>query len=52
MIDITGETVLDAIGRLPKEDHHCARVAAEALQKALSDYMYRKQIAKCRIKQE
>ncbi|MFO7816876.1 MAG: iron-sulfur cluster assembly scaffold protein [Desulfovibrionales bacterium] len=52
LIEITGETVLDAIGRLPKEDHHCARLAAVALQEALSDYMSRKQIAKCRIKQE
>ncbi|MFW5908434.1 MAG: iron-sulfur cluster assembly scaffold protein, partial [Desulfosalsimonas sp.] len=52
LIDITGETVLNAIGRLPKEDHHCARLAAAALQEALGDYMSRKQTAKRRIKQE
>lgn len=48
LIDITGSTVLNAIGRLPEEEHHCARLAAGALQGALSDYMSRRQAAKCR----
>lgn len=52
LIDITGETVLRAIGRLPEEEHHCARLAAEALQEALSDYMSGRPTGKCRQKQE
>jgi len=36
---ITGEAVLGRIGRFPKEDEHCAFLAAEALQEALADYM-------------
>jgi hypothetical protein len=32
------------LGRFPKEDEHCAFLAAESLQSALDDYM-RKQIA-------
>jgi len=39
LADISGEDVLKAIGRLPKEDMHCAFLAAETLQKALEDYM-------------
>ncbi|MFO8111436.1 MAG: iron-sulfur cluster assembly scaffold protein [Desulfosalsimonadaceae bacterium] len=52
LIDITGETVLHAIGRLPEEEHHCASLAAETLQEALSDYMARRQTAKRGNKQE
>jgi nitrogen fixation NifU-like protein len=36
---ITGETMLDILGGLPAEDHHCAFLAAETLQEALDDYM-------------
>lgn len=36
---ITGETILQAIGRFPEEDRHCAFLAAEALQAALHEYM-------------
>jgi nitrogen fixation protein NifU and related proteins len=39
--DINGETVLNAIGRLPDDDRHCADLAAAALQEALSQYMQR-----------
>ena len=39
--DIDGEAVLNAIGRLPEEDRHCADLAAAALQEALSRYMQR-----------
>jgi len=39
LADITGNTVLEAIGKLPKEDRHCATLAAEALQDALISYM-------------
>lgn len=39
LIEITGETVLKAIGRLPEKDMHCADLAAETLQEALVKYM-------------
>lgn len=38
---VTGETILGRLGRLPKEDEHCAYLAAETLQEALQDYMQR-----------
>jgi len=41
LADLSEGDVLKAIGRLPKEDMHCAALAAEALQQALSDYMTR-----------
>ena len=37
--EITGEAILGILGGLPKEDHHCAFLAAETLQEALDDYM-------------
>jgi nitrogen fixation NifU-like protein len=37
--DITGELILNIFGGLPKEDRHCAFLAAETLQEALNDYM-------------
>ncbi len=39
LTEITGESVLEKIGRLPEEDRHCAFLAAGTLQKALSNYM-------------
>lgn len=39
--DINGEAVVNAIGRLPDADRHCADLAAAALQEALSHYMQR-----------
>jgi nitrogen fixation NifU-like protein len=41
---VTGEKILEVLGRFPKEEEHCAFLAAESLQNALDDYM-RKQIA-------
>jgi nitrogen fixation NifU-like protein len=43
IVEITGEMILDILGGLPKEDRHCAFLAAETLQEALDDYM-RKQL--------
>jgi len=40
--DITGELVLNAIGRLPEKDLHCATLAARTIQEALSSYMRKK----------
>jgi nitrogen fixation protein NifU and related proteins len=39
LVEITGEKVLAAIGTFPKEDQHCAFLAAETLQAALENYM-------------
>jgi nitrogen fixation NifU-like protein len=39
LTDITAETILAAIGRLPEEDLHCASLAARAVQEALTHYM-------------
>ncbi len=39
LTDITGDTVLEKIGRLPEEDRHCTFLAAGTLQEALSNYM-------------
>ncbi len=39
LTEVTGETILNKLGRFPKEDEHCAFLAAETLQEALKDYM-------------
>lgn len=39
LADITAETVLNAIGRLPEKDLHCATLAARTVQEALTHYM-------------
>ena len=39
LCEITGETILNILGRFPKEDEHCAFLAAETLQDALNNYM-------------
>ncbi|MBU1168582.1 MAG: iron-sulfur cluster assembly scaffold protein [Proteobacteria bacterium] len=39
LTDISGDAVLKKIGRLPKEELHCADLASAAVQEALSDYM-------------
>ena len=43
LVEISGETILDALGGLPEEDRHCALLAAETLQDALDDYMRKQQ---------
>jgi nitrogen fixation NifU-like protein len=37
--EITGETILNLLGRFPEEERHCAFLAAETLQAALHAYM-------------
>jgi len=37
--EITGDTILGLLGKLPEEDRHCAYLAAETLQAALDTYM-------------
>lgn len=39
LADITAVEVLNAIGRLPEEDRHCASLAARTVQEALTHYM-------------
>ena len=39
LADISGEAILEILGVFPEEDQHCAFLASEALQEALSDYM-------------
>ena len=39
LTDITGDMILDILGKFPEEDQHCAFLAAETVQAALSDYM-------------
>ena len=39
ILEITGETIMETVGSFPKEEAHCAFLAAETLQGALDDYM-------------
>jgi len=39
LVEVTGEKILEILGGFPKEDEHCAFLAAETLQEALNDYM-------------
>lgn len=39
LLDITGEAILRELEGLPKEEEHCAFLAAETLQEALHDFM-------------
>ncbi|MGM0663259.1 MAG: iron-sulfur cluster assembly scaffold protein [Thermodesulfobacteriota bacterium] len=41
LADVSGEMILKTLGSFPKEDQHCAFLAAETLQEALNDYMIR-----------
>lgn len=45
LLDVTGEAILEKLGGLPKEEEHCAFLAGETLQEALSSYMM-KQVKK------
>ena len=39
LVEVTGEKILEILGGFPKDDEHCAFLAAETLQEALNDYM-------------
>jgi nitrogen fixation NifU-like protein len=39
VLDITAQSILDLLGDFPKEQEHCAFLAAESLQEALHNYM-------------
>ena len=42
LLDITGEAILLRLGRFPREEEHCAFLAAEAVQMALNSFMEKK----------
>ena len=42
ILEITGDTILGILGGLPKEEEHCAFLAAETLQEALNEYMVKR----------
>jgi len=48
---VTGEAILNRLAGFPKEEAHCAFLAAETLQEALNDYMI-KQAGKKRAEGE
>lgn len=39
LLEITGDKILEILGGFPKEDEHCAYLAAETLQEALNNYI-------------
>lgn len=39
ILDMTGETILEEIGRFPKNEEHCAHLAVTTLQEAINTYM-------------
>lgn len=39
LTDITGEAILEKIGKFPEEDQHCAFLAAATVQEVLRQYM-------------
>ena len=41
-MEISGETILEVLGGLPKEDLHCAFLASVTLQEALNHYMIKR----------
>jgi nitrogen fixation protein NifU and related proteins len=41
VLEITGESIMEKLEGFPKEEDHCAVLAAEALQEALHSYMAR-----------
>ena len=42
ILEVTGESIMDVLGGLPKEEAHCAFLAAETLQEALHSYMIKR----------
>ncbi|MBW1997416.1 MAG: iron-sulfur cluster assembly scaffold protein [Deltaproteobacteria bacterium] len=41
ILEITAESIIEKLGKLPRDDTHCASLAAETLHEALNDYMVR-----------
>ena len=51
ILEITGETIMETVGSFPKEEAHCAFLAAETLKEALHNFII-KQTSSRRPKQE
>jgi nitrogen fixation NifU-like protein len=43
LLEITGDSILSAVGRLPDDHRHCAFLAANSLQAAADDYLVKQQ---------
>lgn len=43
LMEITGDAILEKLGRFPREEQHCTFLAAETLQEALNRYMLARQ---------
>ena len=39
LLDVTGDAILERMGGAPEKEQHCAFLAGETLQEALSNYM-------------
>ena len=39
LLDVTGDAILEKMGGAPEKEQHCAFLAGETLQEALSNYM-------------
>ena len=39
LLDVTGDRILEKMGGAPEKEQHCAHLAGETLQEALSNYM-------------
>ena len=48
LLEITAETILSQLGEFPKDEEHCAFLAAESLQEALHRYMLKQRREKSR----
>ena len=42
ILDMSGKTILEEIGRFPQEEEHCAHLAISTLQEAINQYMQKK----------
>jgi len=43
ILEITGESILESLGGLPREEEHIATLAAQTLQAALQDFISKRQ---------
>ena len=46
LLEVTGETIIEKLGRIPSVEEHCAYLAAETLQEALNDFMIKQAMRK------
>jgi nitrogen fixation protein NifU and related proteins len=42
ILDMTGDSILDELGRFPKEEQHCAHLAISTVKEAINKYMRHK----------